>query len=74
MKRREIRTLYHQYPELFSRALTIEDRARPHLTAVKGLGRNWAWRDFLEYDEGQLALPQVFPEDNLPCSCGRCAT
>ena len=74
MKRREIRTLYHQYPELLSRALTIEDRARPHLTAVKGLGRNWAWRDFLEYDEGQLALPQVFPEDNLPCSCGRCAT
>ena len=30
MKRREIRTLYHQYPELLSRALAIEDRARPH--------------------------------------------
>ena len=74
MKRREIRTLYHQYPELLNRALAIEDRARPNLTTVKGLGRNWAWRDFLEHDEGQMALPQVFPEDNLPCSCGRCAT
>lgn len=40
--------------------------------SIKGLGRNWAWRDFLEHDEGQLALSQVFPEDNLPCSCGGC--
>lgn len=70
MKRREIRTLYHKYPELLGRALAIEDRARPNLVTVKGLGRNWAWRDFLEYDKGQLAFPQVFPEDNLPCSCG----
>ena len=70
MKRREIRTLYHQYPELLNRALAIEDRARPNLTTVKGLGRNWAWRDFLEHDEGQLALSQVFPEDNLPAPAG----
>ena len=70
MKRREIRTLYHKYPELLGRALAIEDRARPNLVTVKGLGRNWAWREFLEYDKGQLAFPQVFLEDNLPCSCG----
>lgn len=52
----------------------MEDRARPNLVTIKGLGRNWAWRDFLEHDEGQLAFPQVFPEDNLPCSCGGCIT
>ena len=74
MKRREIRTLYHRYPELLGRALAMEDRARPHLTSIKGLGRNWAWREFLEHDKGQLAFPQVFPEDNLPCSCGGCIT
>ena len=74
MKRREIRTLYHRYPELLGRALAMEDRARPNLVTIKGLGRNWAWRDFLEHDEGQLALSQVFPEDNLPCSCGGCIT
>ena len=74
MKRREIRTLYHRYPELLGRALAMEDRARPHLTSIKGLGRNWAWREFLEHDKGQLAVPQVFPEDNLPCSCGGCIT
>ena len=74
MERREIRTRYHKEPELLGRALAMEDRARPNLVTIKGLGRNWAWRDFLEHDEGQLAFPQVFPEDNLPCSCGGCIT
>ena len=70
MKRREIRTLYHRYPDLLERALAIEDRARPNLLTVRGLGRNYAWRDFIEADQAQLAIPEVFAEDDLPCSCG----
>lgn len=70
MRRREIRTLYHRYPDLLARALAIEDRARPNLLTVKGLGRNYAWRDFIEADQAQLAIPEVFAEDDLPCSCG----
>ena len=69
MKRREIRTLYHRYPDLLARALAIEDRARPNLLTVRGLGRNYAWRDFIEADQAQLAIPEVFAEDDLPCSC-----
>ena len=69
MKRREIRTLYHQYPDLLARALAIEDRARPNLLTVRGLGRNYAWRDFIEADQAQQAIPGVFSSENLPCSC-----
>ena len=69
MKRREIRTLYHRYPDLLARALAIEDRARPNLLTVRGLGRNYAWRDFIEADQAQLAIPGVFSSEDLPCSC-----
>ena len=69
MKRREIRALYHRYPDLLERALAIEDAARPNLRTVKGLGRDFAWRDFINADMAQLALPQVFRGDETPCSC-----
>ena len=69
MKRREIRALYHRYPDLLERALAIEDAARPNLRTVKGLGRDFAWRDFIDADMAQLALPQVFRGDETPCSC-----
>lgn len=69
MKKREIRTLYHQNRELYDRAIAIEDGARPNLTTVKGLGRNWAWRDFVEADLRQTAMCWMFPEDDLPCNC-----
>ena len=69
MKRREIRALYHQYPDLLERALTMEDNARPSLITVKGLGRDFAWRDFIASDQAQLALPEAFVPEERPCSC-----
>lgn len=45
MKRQEIETLREQYPELFQRALAMEDLAMPNLISVKGLGRNFSWRE-----------------------------
>ena len=69
MKKREIRTLYHRYRDLYDRAIAIEDGARPNLTTVQGLGRNWAWRDFVEADLNQTAMCWMFPEDDLPCNC-----
>ena len=45
MKREEIETLKRQYPDLFRRALAIEENAMPHLKTVKGLGRNYAWKE-----------------------------
>lgn len=48
------------------RALALEDAARPGLTAIKGLGRSFAWRDALE--DRQTALP--FPSSTeIPCEC-----
>ena len=69
MKKKEIRTLYHQHRDLYERAIAIEDAARPNLISVKGLGRNWAWRDFVEADRNQTAMCCMFPEDDLPCNC-----
>ena len=57
------------YPDLLRRALAIEDAAMPNLTSVRGLGRNWAWRDFICADENQLAIPGAFSDEDLPCSC-----
>lgn len=45
----EIRQLAKVYQELAERALKIE--ANAELTSVKGLGRNFAWRDLLKQSE-----------------------
>lgn len=69
MKKKEIRTLYHQHHDLYERAIAIEDNARPNLVSVKGLARSWAWRDFVEADERQECMCWMYPEDDLPCNC-----
>ena len=69
MKRHEIRTLYHNHRDLFDRAIAIEDNAQPNLISVKGLGRNWSWRDFVEADKNQTAMCWMFPETDMPCGC-----
>ena len=45
MKQPEILALKEHYPDLYRRAVAMEDRAMPYLTSVKGLGRNYAWRE-----------------------------
>jgi len=47
MKRYEILRLKLEYPDLFERALFIEQRAQESLTSVKGLGRSWAWNELI---------------------------
>lgn len=69
MKRREIRTLYHEHRDLYDRAITIEDNAKPNLITVKGLGRDWSWQDFVEADKNQTAMCWMFPENDMPCGC-----
>jgi len=43
----DILSMRDEYPDLLERALRMEDAARPRLTSAKGLGRRFAWRDFL---------------------------
>lgn len=47
-KKPEILWLEENHPELMRRALEIERNALPKLTSVKGLGRSYAWCDFLK--------------------------
>jgi hypothetical protein len=46
-KKHEILWLEEHHPELLERALCSERNARPGLTSVKGLGRSFAWENYL---------------------------
>lgn len=48
-KPKEIRMMAATHPELIIRALELE--ANAETTAVKGLGRNWSWRNLLATEE-----------------------
>lgn len=45
MKRQEILSLKEHYPDLFRRAIALEENALPFLKSVKGLGRNYSWKE-----------------------------
>jgi hypothetical protein len=47
-KKHEILWLGRHHPQLLERALAIEASALPNLTTVKGLGRSFAWTDFVD--------------------------
>jgi hypothetical protein len=64
-KKPEIVQLYKKHPDLVARAIAMENNAE--LTTVKGLGRRFAWRDFI-YAEQQQS--QMFPDSGLEIDCG----
>ena len=57
-KKDEIIWLAQHHPRLMERALAIEANAQPNLTSVRGLGRSFAWTDFLD----AVDRPPLFPE------------
>lgn len=64
-KKTEVIELYEKHPNLLDRALKIE--AQAELTTIKGLGRNYAWKDLVELHIQNKPLPNVGFE--LPCGC-----
>jgi hypothetical protein len=46
-KKGEIVQLRESHPDLLARALALEANAKPNLTSVAGLGRSFAWSEFL---------------------------
>lgn len=64
-KKQEILFLARKYPELAQRAIDME--ANAELTAIKGLGRSYAWRDLLAANEKECEL---FPESYIEMDCG----
>lgn len=70
MKKWEILELARMHPDLAARAVAMEENAAGNLTSVKGLGRNWSWRDFLAASAAQTELTfddHSAPE--IPCGC-----
>ena len=45
MRAEEIIYLRDHHPDLFRRAIALEDNARPNLKMVQGLGRNYSWKE-----------------------------
>lgn len=69
MKKPEIRQLAKQYPDLYQRAVAIEDNAKENLLTVKGLGRNYAWKNMIEWEKSQIGMCELFDSDDMPCDC-----
>ena len=69
MKKAEIKALRRKYPELFDRAIAIESNAKENLLKVKGLGRNYAWKDWIDWEDSQISMCDFYDENNIPCSC-----
>lgn len=63
-KPREVLDLRDTAPDLFARALAIEDGARPFFGSIRGLGSRFSWRDLTEAEARQTRL---FGE--MPCGC-----
>lgn len=66
--KREVLALAEAHPALFDRAVAMERNAAPRLTAVRGLGRRYAWSELAA--GGRAALP-LLPETPIspPCLC-----
>ena len=45
MRAEEIIHLRGHHPDLFRRAIALEDNARPNLKTVQGLGRSYSWKE-----------------------------
>ena len=69
MKKKEIRELRKSEPELFAKAVALEENAKDNLITVKGLGRNYAWKDLIEWEESQISMCEMFDDDSIPCGC-----
>lgn len=71
-KKAEIKKLKKTHPDLFARAIQIEDNAMENLYKIKGLGRNFSWKDFIQLEELQIAIDDFTKDDDnddIPCGC-----
>lgn len=67
-KAQEIKSLAKQYPDLAERAVAME--ANAGLTDIKGLGRDFSWKEMLEFDERQVKMfDDNWSTAEVPCGC-----
>ena len=72
MRKPEVLALAKEHPDLFARAVAMEQNAREceGLEVVKGLGRHWTWEALVKADESQRRLP--FFDDLQAPLCDTC--
>ena len=68
-RKAEVKELYRDEPELFARAVAMEQHARDNggLKSIQGLGRHWSWEQVAAADAKQLRLLPDVPQ--IPCEC-----
>lgn len=66
-KRNEIFELRQKHPNLFDRAIALEQNAKENLTHIKGLGRNYSWSEMVDFSDSQINLFENTVE--APCDC-----
>jgi len=66
-KKSEIKQLQVTYPELFERAVAMEDNAKLNLDVIKGLGRHWSWRDVVKTSD--MFGDEFFTTPEMSCAC-----
>lgn len=64
-KKREVFALAREYPELFARAVAMEEHAKERLGTTKGLGRSFSWKQLVEEGDSPL-YREVIEQD---CGC-----
>ena len=71
MSLNEVKQLKQYYPDLYDKAVKMEDGAK--LDRTKGLGRSWNWRETMEAEEKQLNLFDELSWEDLKgvqtCGC-----
>lgn len=68
-KPKEIRQLKREYPELLNRAIAMEENAFENLSSVKGLGRNWSWKEMNDFEGRQFEFDLLRCDLETPCGC-----
>ena len=70
MTKPEIVQLRDEHPDLLARALAMEDHAKENLVTVKGLGRRFNWRQFIEsLQKGDTDACKWEGDVETPCGC-----
>jgi len=71
MGKGEILQLKNCHPDLIDRAIAIEDAALNNkgnpLMSIKGLGRDWSWKEFIVANEAQREM--FSDQGKIPCMC-----
>ena len=67
--KKEVLWLAEHHPDLFARAVAMEQRAAPNMQNVKGLGRHWAWEALVKASEEERRRLAEAPVE----ACTQCA-